>query len=106
MNIGQILETHLGWASASLGRQVSEMIRKMKNEGHTNDLKNKLLQIYEQANHKDKINKMSLNADAKVTEIGSQPFGTMRYDKLDNHSRPSKLDADGNINSKSDELPF
>jgi len=54
----------------------------------------------------DKINKMSLNADAKVTEIGSQPFGTMRYDKLDNHSRPSKLDADGNMNSKSDELPF
>ena len=28
MNIGQILETHLGWASASLGRQVNEMIKK------------------------------------------------------------------------------
>ena len=26
MNIGQILETHLGWASASLGRQVNEML--------------------------------------------------------------------------------
>ena len=55
MNIGQILETHLGWASASLGKQVSEMISKMKVEGQTNDLKNKLLQIYEQVNHKDKI---------------------------------------------------
>ena len=39
MNIGQILETHLGWASASLGKQVSEMISKMKIEGQTNDLK-------------------------------------------------------------------
>ena len=30
MNIGQILETHLGWASASLGRQVNDMINKMQ----------------------------------------------------------------------------
>ena len=37
MNIGQILETHLGWASASLGRQVSDMITKMKNEEDMED---------------------------------------------------------------------
>lgn len=49
----------------------------------------------------DKINKMNLNADAKVTEIGSQPFGTLAYNKLDNHSRPSKIDE-----PESDELPF
>ncbi len=30
MNIGQILETHLGWASASLGKQVNQMIKKCK----------------------------------------------------------------------------
>lgn len=41
----------------------------------------------------DKINKINLNADAKVTEIGSQPFATMSYTKLDNHSRPSKIDT-------------
>lgn len=40
----------------------------------------------------DKINKLNLNANAKVTEIGSQPFATMVYNKLDDHSRPSKLD--------------
>ena len=49
----------------------------------------------------DRINKMNLNADAKVTEIGSQPFGTLAYSKLDNHSRPSKIDE-----PESDELPF
>ena len=43
MNIGQILETHLGWASASLGRQVNEMINKIQSEGQTNDLRNKLI---------------------------------------------------------------
>jgi DNA-directed RNA polymerase subunit beta len=26
MNVGQILETHLGWASANLGKQIGEMI--------------------------------------------------------------------------------
>ena len=30
MNIGQILETHLGWASASLGKQVKAMLSKIQ----------------------------------------------------------------------------
>ena len=42
MNIGQILETHLGWASASLGRQVNEMLNKLKSEGQTDNLREKL----------------------------------------------------------------
>lgn len=50
----------------------------------------------------DKINRLNMNADAKITEIGSQPFGTMMYNKLDNHSRPSKMDSD----KSPDELPF
>lgn len=29
MNVGQILETHLGWASAGLGQQVAQMLRDM-----------------------------------------------------------------------------
>jgi DNA-directed RNA polymerase subunit beta len=31
MNVGQILETHLGWASASLGRQIGELIDSFAN---------------------------------------------------------------------------
>jgi DNA-directed RNA polymerase subunit beta len=30
MNVGQVLETHLGWASQELGRQVGELLDKMK----------------------------------------------------------------------------
>ncbi len=30
MNVGQVLETHLGWASRELGRQVGELLEKMK----------------------------------------------------------------------------
>ncbi len=30
MNVGQILETHLGWASAGLGRQIGEIVAKLE----------------------------------------------------------------------------
>lgn len=33
MNIGQILETHLGWAGYNLGKQIAEKIRLYKEEG-------------------------------------------------------------------------
>ncbi len=33
MNIGQILETHLGWACANLGRQVNELVEEYRRSG-------------------------------------------------------------------------
>jgi DNA-directed RNA polymerase subunit beta len=33
MNVGQVLETHLGWASIELGKQIGELIDSMKNIG-------------------------------------------------------------------------
>ena len=82
MNIGQILETHLGWASASLGKQVSDMISQMKIEGQTNDLKDKLLQIYEQKKHKDKINEMNEDELLELAENlkDGVPFATPVFD--------------------------
>ena len=82
MNIGQILETHLGWASASLGKQVNEMISKMQTEGHTRDLKNKLLNIYEQESHKKIVEKMN---DDEILELATNlkdgvPFATPVFD--------------------------
>ncbi len=82
MNIGQILETHLGWASASLGRQVNEMINKMQKEGQTNDLKNKLLDIYDYENHQKAIQKMN---DDEILDLADNlkdgiPFATPVFD--------------------------
>ena len=42
MNVGQVLETHLGWASKELGRQVAETLEKMKS---FEELKEKLIDI-------------------------------------------------------------
>ena len=82
MNIGQILETHLGWASASLGKQVNQMISKMRIEGQTKDLKNKLLEIYNNRDHKELINKMN---DDQILELAENlkegvPFATPVFD--------------------------
>jgi DNA-directed RNA polymerase subunit beta len=46
MNVGQILETHLGWASAGLGRQIGEMVDKVSQDGKFTGLRNTLKTIY------------------------------------------------------------
>ncbi len=47
MNVGQILETHLGWACAGLGRQVGDALAAMQNGGKMTDLRKTLVDIYD-----------------------------------------------------------
>ena len=50
MNIGQILETHLGWASVALGKKVSSILEKsLKDYQASNELelRNKIKEIYD-----------------------------------------------------------
>ncbi|MEZ5647985.1 MAG: DNA-directed RNA polymerase subunit beta [Alphaproteobacteria bacterium] len=44
MNVGQILETHLGWACVGLGMQIGEILTKL--DGSTEPLRKKLKDIY------------------------------------------------------------
>jgi len=46
MNVGQILETHLGWACAGLGKQIGEMLDKVKRDGKFEPLRRQLKGIY------------------------------------------------------------
>jgi DNA-directed RNA polymerase subunit beta len=46
MNVGQILETHLGWACAGLGRQIGEVVDKVKRDGKSEALRRHLKHIY------------------------------------------------------------
>ena len=46
MNVGQILETHLGWACAGLGKQVSDAVNAYMKLGDIAPLKEKLGSIY------------------------------------------------------------
>ncbi len=82
MNIGQILETHLGWASASLGKQVNKMIEQIQTEGQTKNLKEKLIDIYNLQDHQKIIKNMD---DDQVLELANNlrdgiPFATPVFD--------------------------
>jgi DNA-directed RNA polymerase subunit beta len=47
MNVGQILETHLGWACANLGKQVGELVEEYRRTGaRRDDLLQRLKDIY------------------------------------------------------------
>jgi DNA-directed RNA polymerase subunit beta len=46
MNVGQILETHLGWACAGLGRKIGELIDVYRESQKIKPLKDQLTRIY------------------------------------------------------------
>ncbi|MGE3251815.1 MAG: DNA-directed RNA polymerase subunit beta [Hyphomonadaceae bacterium] len=46
MNVGQILETHLGWACAGLGRQIGAALEAYDRDGDKKGLKAKLKDVY------------------------------------------------------------
>ncbi len=46
MNVGQILETHLGWACSNLGRQIGQLVEAAKTAGKTAELKRHLKAVY------------------------------------------------------------
>jgi DNA-directed RNA polymerase subunit beta len=46
MNVGQIFETHLGWASANLGKQIAALLEDWQNGGQRKALVDWLVDIY------------------------------------------------------------
>ena len=61
MNVGQILETHLGFASKELGKQISTLLDQISHQKaeFISKLKKKLLDVYSSDDEIKKINKMS-----------------------------------------------
>ncbi len=46
MNVGQILETHLGWACANLGRQIGEMVDSLEHDPELKAVRERIADIY------------------------------------------------------------
>jgi len=67
MNVGQILETHLGWACATLGRQVGELVEEYRRTGAAHaELLDMLKGIYGDAVFADQIAPMN---DEQLIEL-------------------------------------
>src|ERR1700681_2640398 len=60
MNVGQILETHLGWACATLGKQIGELVDEYRRPGaRRDDLLQRLREIYGEEVYANQIANMS-----------------------------------------------
>jgi DNA-directed RNA polymerase subunit beta len=59
MNVGQILETHLGWSCRGLGRQIGELLQEY-HAGHRIDaIKKKLKQVYGDKLYKSDVSELN-----------------------------------------------
>lgn len=67
MNVGQILETHLGWACRGLGHQIGDMAVDARRTGEYDNLKSKLLDVYGEKDYNDDI--IDMNTD-ELDELG------------------------------------
>jgi DNA-directed RNA polymerase subunit beta len=79
MNIGQILETHLGWAAKGLGQQIDKMLQA---QASAQELRGFLDQIYNSSGHPEDIANLK---DEDVRELASNlkkgvPFATPVFD--------------------------
>ncbi|HKJ73736.1 MAG TPA: DNA-directed RNA polymerase subunit beta, partial [Alphaproteobacteria bacterium] len=83
MNVGQILETHLGWASAGLGRQINDMLQAVReNTKKVDDLKKVLKKIYGDKEYKATVADMT---DDEIFELAGNlshgvPMATPVFD--------------------------
>ncbi len=64
MNVGQILETHLGWACRGLGRQVAELVERV--QADTDGLRDKFKAIYGEKTYQDEVAELK---DDQVVEM-------------------------------------
>ncbi|HSR62510.1 MAG TPA: DNA-directed RNA polymerase subunit beta [Gammaproteobacteria bacterium] len=56
MNVGQVLETHLGWAAKGLGRKITEML---ENQAKASELRSFLDKIYNSSGKKENLGSLT-----------------------------------------------
>ncbi len=106
MNVGQILETHLGWAAAGLGRQINDALAKMALEEHQDIkvLRSALDHVYEDDLIVKDIKEMS---DYEVVELATNltvavPMATPVFDgahenDINHQLKKANLDTSGQV---------
>lgn len=82
MNLGQIFETHLGWASFGIGKRIGEIIRKVSEDKLIKELRGELKTTYDSKEEKKDIDSMS---DYEVVDMATRvmngvPFATPVFD--------------------------
>ncbi|MDR2268039.1 MAG: DNA-directed RNA polymerase subunit beta, partial [Holosporaceae bacterium] len=83
MNVGQILETHLGWASRGLGKKIKKIISSVQSDDKLiKNLRDQLKDIYDTPIEKKEIDSMSEYELAEMTSnvVNGIPMSTPVFD--------------------------
>ncbi|HXV25661.1 MAG TPA: DNA-directed RNA polymerase subunit beta [Alphaproteobacteria bacterium] len=104
MNVGQILETHLGWACAGLGRQIGQVLEKVRRSGEAAELRKSLRQIYGKKAYGSDIEELT---DEQILElaghlnngvpVASPVFDGAREEDIVSMLQQAGLDASGQV---------
>ncbi|HEX7074023.1 MAG TPA: DNA-directed RNA polymerase subunit beta, partial [Hyphomicrobiaceae bacterium] len=70
MNVGQILETHLGWACRGLGRIIDEALEQYRESGQLDRLKETIEKVYGKADGVSKLTNEELVALGEQLRVG------------------------------------
>ncbi|WP_028464334.1 DNA-directed RNA polymerase subunit beta [Nisaea denitrificans] len=97
MNVGQILETHLGWASHGLGLQINEMLSDIHNTAKTGGFKALFEKVYGEKQYKAEIEPLD---DGEILELAGNlsrgvPMGTPVFDGAKEDDIVAMLDTAG-----------
>ncbi|MCF8176801.1 MAG: DNA-directed RNA polymerase subunit beta [Burkholderiaceae bacterium] len=94
MNIGQILETHLGWAAKGLGQKIGELLRKQAAAAEIRKLMNK---IYNGSGRSEDIDGLSEKEVFELAENlqGGVPFATPVFDGANESEIKAMLELAG-----------
>ena len=92
MNVGQILETHLGWSCSELGDQIKVYLKDF--DAKIDEFKNKLKDIYGKQYFEDVISKLSKKEIAELAENISNgvPISTPVFDGASTEDISKMLD--------------
>ncbi|MCP5243881.1 MAG: DNA-directed RNA polymerase subunit beta [Burkholderiales bacterium] len=79
MNVGQILEVHLGWAAKGLGKKIDRMLQEQKDAA---ELRTFLERIYNKSGKKEEIDSLNDEEIASLAQNLTQgvPFATPVFD--------------------------
>jgi DNA-directed RNA polymerase subunit beta len=104
MNVGQIMETHLGWASAGLGQQIGRMLDQVGASGKLDNLRKTLKDTYGKVIYDDDIGYLD---DSQIVELAGNlrrgvPMATPVFDganegDINRHLEMAGMDVSGQV---------
>jgi DNA-directed RNA polymerase subunit beta len=105
MNVGQILETHLGWACATLGKQIGELVDAYRRNGQERQkLVEGLRDVYGQEIFEEQIEDMTSDELVELSEnlrkgipIATPVFDGARMSDIEGMLSKAGLDTSGQV---------